>query len=166
MAEISRKIFTFLYLAIALSSQEKDAAFRFTFGKPRKYVKGVSGTFDENVFKDHQSGQFSFPDYNTHWKGIVRFKDITKYKKDFAERLSKKQIANLSLDNLNTTLFRRNLRLNQMTRKRMNGILMRRMRMMTTMNRLIWNYHLLIFLSNISSGRMISISCEAPSFNQ
>lgn len=82
-----------------MSSQEKDAAFRFTFGKPRKYVKGVAGTFDENFFKDPQSGQFTFPDYNTHWKGIVRLKDITKYKKDFAERLSKKQIANLSLDN-------------------------------------------------------------------
>jgi hypothetical protein len=82
-----------------MSSKDKDFVISITFGGPRKYVKGVAGSFDESYFKDPQSGQFTFPDYNTRWKGMVRFKDTTKYKKDFAERLSKKQIANLNLDN-------------------------------------------------------------------
>jgi len=50
------------------------------------------------ILKTPQSGQFAFPDYNTHWKGMVRFKDITKYKKNFFEGLGKKEIAQFNLD--------------------------------------------------------------------
>ena len=81
-----------------MSPYDKDFVVSFSFDKPRIYLKAVAGTFDENYFKDPQSGQFAFPDYNTHWNGMVRFKDITKYKKDFFDGLSKKEIAQFNLD--------------------------------------------------------------------
>src|SRR5882757_3016655 len=80
-----------------MSSQNKDFDIGFTFGEQREYAKAVAGTFDENYFKDPQSGQFVFPDYNTHWKGMVRFKDITKYKRDYFDGLSKKEIVQFNL---------------------------------------------------------------------
>jgi hypothetical protein len=78
-------------------SSEKNV-FTITFGGSRKYEKAVAGTFDESYFKDPQSGQFIFPNYTAHWKGMVRFKDITKYKKDFFDGLSKQEIAQFNLD--------------------------------------------------------------------
>jgi hypothetical protein len=88
-----------------MPSKDKDFAFSISFGQPEIYVKAVTGTFDESFFTDPQTGQFKFPDYNSSWKGMVRFKDVTKYKRHYFYFLTKKEIAQFNLDKFECDFF-------------------------------------------------------------
>lgn len=48
-----------------------------------EYTKAVEDSYDASYFTDEDTGLFRFPNYNKSPKGLVKIKDVTRYKEDY-----------------------------------------------------------------------------------
>lgn len=63
-----------------------------------EYTKAMDGSYDASYFTDEATGLFRFPNYNAGPKGLVKIKDVTRYREDYFAFMSREEQKAYTID--------------------------------------------------------------------